>query len=118
VLFSDGHESRFQDDDLLAEAAMVPGADGLPDLMPWNARLSPFPEVQWQAAPGDALRLDIVEKFLRYGFVILHGVPRRDQAIFEVAETFGFVRDTNFGRLFNVRSVPDANDLAYSSLAL
>ncbi|WP_374373541.1 TauD/TfdA family dioxygenase [Dongia sp.] len=118
VLFSDGHESQFAEQDLLAEAAMAPGEDGLPALTPWDARLSPFPETQWQDRPGDALRFDIVEKFLRYGFVILHGVPQRDQAIFEVAESFGFVRDTNFGRLFNVRSVPDANDLAYSSLAL
>lgn len=118
VTFSDGHESHFADADLLAEAAMVPGGDGLPALVPWNAHLSPFPEAQWTANIEDAQRFDMVEKFLRYGFVILHGVPQQDQAIFDVAETFGFVRDTNFGRLFNVRSVPNANDLAYSSLAL
>jgi gamma-butyrobetaine dioxygenase len=31
---------------------------------------------------------------------------------------FGFTRETNFGALFNVRSTPDANDLAYTAIAL
>ena len=60
----------------------------------------------YRAALGDydaALKLDIVGKFLRYGFVILHDVPSTDQALFSVAETFGFVRDTNFGPVFDVR---------------
>lgn len=118
VTFSDGVESHFNEQDLLGEAGMRPGHDGLPALIAWDASLNPMPEAQWQEQPGDALRLDIVSKFLRYGFVILHGVPQIDQALFQVAESFGFVRDTNFGRLFNVRSIPNANDLAYSSLSL
>jgi gamma-butyrobetaine dioxygenase len=36
----------------------------------------------------------------------------------QVAALFGFTRETNFGELFEVRSVPAANDLAYTSLAL
>lgn len=118
VLFSDGHTSRFSEAALLAEAAMSPDTDGLPARLPWNASLAALPEAVWQEQPSDALRFDIAEKFLRYGFIILHNVPRVSLALFGVAESFGFVRDTNFGRHFDVRSVPDANDLAYSSLAL
>jgi len=122
VRFSDGHESQFSDAEILAEAGMTPDADGLPAPLAWNAALEPLPEVQWgiegQEGLSNAALFDITEKFLRYGFVILHGVPRVSQALFRVAETFGFVRATNFGRFFDVRSVPDANDLAYSSLAL
>ncbi len=36
----------------------------------------------------------------------------------KVGSAFGFVRDTNFGAYFDVRSIPDANDLAYTSLFL
>jgi gamma-butyrobetaine dioxygenase len=118
VTFSDGAVSHFREADLIAEAGLKPGADGLPELMAWDATLNPLPEVVWQGRPDDALKLDITAKFLRYGFVILHKVPAVDQGLFQVAETFGFVRDTNFGRLFNVRSIPNANDLAYSSLSL
>src|SRR5947207_13412396 len=38
--------------------------------------------------------------------------------VLTVGAMFGFTRATNFGALFNVRSTPDANDLAYTSLAL
>ncbi len=118
ITFSDGVVSHFSAAGLIAEADLTPGADGLPSLVAWDSSLSPFPEAIWQKQPDAVLKRDIVEKFLRYGFVILHQVPSTDQAIFSVAETFGFVRDTNFGRHFNVRSIPNANDLAYSSLAL
>lgn len=118
VTFSDRVVSHFDAAELIAEAGLKPGADGLPELTAWDATLKPFPEANWQAQPDDALKRDIVTKFLRYGFVILHNVPTADKSLFQVAETFGFVRDTNFGRLFNVRSIPNANDLAYSSLSL
>ncbi|MDY0872328.1 TauD/TfdA family dioxygenase [Dongia rigui] len=118
VTFSDGAVSHFREAELIAEAGLKPGADGLPELTAWDATLNPLPEAVWQSRPDDTLKLDIAAKFLRYGFVILHKVPAVDQGLFEVAETFGFVRDTNFGRHFNVRSIPNANDLAYSSLSL
>ena len=35
-----------------------------------------------------------------------------------IAETFGHVRETNFGRMFEVYSQPDGNDLAYRTIAL
>src|ERR1700757_612577 len=38
--------------------------------------------------------------------------------VLKVGSMFGFVRATNFGELFNVRSTPDANDLAYTSMPL
>jgi len=38
--------------------------------------------------------------------------------VLEVARRFGIPRETNFGVLFDVCSVPDANDLAYTSLPL
>lgn len=116
--FSDGHVSRFALADIAAEAAAAPGRDGGIDPEPWDAGLSPQPRFAWPAAPSDRDLLDRTESFLRHGFVILEGVPRQDGAILEVARRFGFPRDTNFGTVFEVRSVPSAEDLAYSSLAL
>jgi len=118
VTFSDGHESQFEDSQLLAEATMSTEADGLPPREAWTARLTQLPEATWSGAPSPDALFDMTEKFLRYGFVILHDVPRVSKSLFSVAESFGFVRDTNFGRYFDVQSKPDANDLAYSSLAL
>ena len=53
-----------------------------------------------------------------YGFSILRGVPRVPGEVARVAERFGFVRETNFGRIFEVVAKPAANDLAFTRLAL
>ena len=42
-------------------------------------------------------------------------VPAEEGRVLEVAGTFGFVRETNYGRLFDVRVRPDPNNLAFTS---
>jgi gamma-butyrobetaine dioxygenase len=41
-------------------------------------------------------------------------VPCREGQVLEMAETFGYVRETNYGRLFDVRLEPDPNNLAFT----
>jgi gamma-butyrobetaine dioxygenase len=50
--------------------------------------------------------------------VIFEGVPTAPGTVLKVASMFGFTRETNFGALFDVRSTPDATDLAYTSVSL
>ncbi len=108
--------------DLLAEAGLKPGADGLPDAHCSGCESVSIrcPRRMWQAQLRRRdLKLDIVAKFLRYGFVILHSVPTADQsAVPGRPRASASCATPNFGRHFNVRSIPNANDLAYSSLAL
>ena len=56
--------------------------------------------------------------FYKYGFVIFNNVPTLDNYIVNFANSIGSVRRTNFGEFFNVKSKPNPNDLAYTSLAL
>ena len=56
--------------------------------------------------------------FYKYGFVIFKKVPTKDNFIKNFANSIGSVRRTNFGEFFNVRSKPNPNDLAYTSLPL
>ena len=53
-----------------------------------------------------------------YGFAILDSVPRESGQVLEVIRQFGFVRETNYGRLFEVRTRVDPNNLAYTNLGL
>jgi gamma-butyrobetaine dioxygenase len=73
---------------------------------------------EWHAAPSDAELFEWLTQFLRLGFIIVSGVPAEPGAILKVAAFFGFTRSTNFGALFDVRSTPEASDLAYTSIAL
>jgi gamma-butyrobetaine dioxygenase len=52
------------------------------------------------------------------GCGLLHGVPIADGEVARVADLFGHVRETNYGRWFDVRSVVDPSNLANTSLGL
>jgi gamma-butyrobetaine dioxygenase len=75
-----------------------------------------MPAASWGdylGAPGERAR--VLAAVQRLGFALLRGVPRREGQVLAVAETFGFVRETNYGRLFDVRVEPDPNNLAFTS---
>ncbi len=69
------------------------------------------------AANRDALRRWLAD-IRRYGFALLSGVPCEPGALCQVAELFGYVRETNYGRWFDVRATVDPNNLAYTNLGL
>ena len=48
------------------------------------------------------------------GFGLLQNVPPVEKKIFDVVDLFGFVRDTNYGRLFEVRAEENASNLAFT----
>jgi gamma-butyrobetaine dioxygenase len=52
------------------------------------------------------------------GFALLTGVPTEPGMVCRVIELFGCVRETNYGRLFDVVSVENPSNLAYTGLAL
>jgi [2-(trimethylamino)ethyl]phosphonate dioxygenase len=54
----------------------------------------------------------------RLGFALLHGVPTTPGAVCDVVSLFGYVRETNYGRVFDVVSVEEPHNLAFTALAL
>jgi gamma-butyrobetaine dioxygenase len=61
---------------------------------------------------------DALMSFYQYGFVIFRNVPIKDNFLVNFANSIGSIRRTNFGEFFNVKSKPNPNDLAYTSLSL
>jgi gamma-butyrobetaine dioxygenase len=118
VGFSDGHQASFHAADILAEAALAPNSHDCPAPRLWDGTLAALPRARWRTEPGDAELMSWLESFLTFGFIIFEGVPSEPGMVLKVGARFGFTRETNFGALFNVRSTPDANDLAYTSVAL
>ncbi len=118
VRFSDGHEADFATDQILAEAALPPGADATPPVELWTGSLGTLPRANWRPTPGDAELLSWLESFLRFGFLVFSGVPAEHHEVLKAALLFGFARETNFGKVFDVRSMPNATDLAYTPVKL
>ncbi|MER5872348.1 TauD/TfdA family dioxygenase [Streptomyces sp. NPDC002044] len=77
------------------------------------------PEAAWEAYEADPrVREEVLESVARLGFALLRGVPVRDRAVLDVARTFGFVRETNYGELFEVRVETDPTNLAFTGAGI
>src|SRR3569833_4127767 len=118
IRFTDGLEADFLAREILAEASLPVGAHDCPPLRLWDGSLPQIPRLAWSSTPTDEQRIAWLQPFLELGFVIFTGVPTESKQVLKVGGTFGYVREANFGAYFDVRSVPDANDLAYTSLLL
>jgi gamma-butyrobetaine dioxygenase len=117
--FTDGHAARF-DADWLREHCYCGEEDVRPERRLWDASIAaelPVGRFEEVADGGEPLRrwLAAVDEL---GFAILTGGPTEPGTVTRVAELFGFVRETNYGRLFDVRSVVNPSNLAYTGLGL
>ena len=63
-------------------------------------------------------RLAWLTRLLQDGLAFLRDVPATEAAILEVMPLIGRVLETNYGLTFDVRSVPQPENLAYSDLGL
>ena len=85
----------------------------------WDSSLKKFKNYDFEENIfEEKLMYDALINFYKYGFVIFKKVPIKDNFIVKFANSIGSIRRTNFGEFFNVKSKPNPNDLAYTSLAL
>ena len=71
-----------------------------------------------QVSASTSVRLEWLERIAVAGIGFLSRVPAGENKVLGVAAMVGWVRDTNYGRVFDVRAVPDPNNLAYTGVAL
>ena len=64
------------------------------------------------------LRSGWLTRLLQDGMAFLSGVPAAEDALLASMQLVGQVAETNYGRVFDVRSVPQPENLAYSDLGL
>jgi gamma-butyrobetaine dioxygenase len=71
-----------------------------------------------QAREDGALRLEWLTRLLQDGVAFLSQAPPDEGGILEAMRLIGQVAETNYGLVFEVRSVPQPENLAYSDLGL
>jgi gamma-butyrobetaine dioxygenase len=122
VRWSDGHRSRYP----------LTWIDGLDEQSEGDGRTEEakqlwvaadfargLPEAEWETYLGDRdERIAVLAAVRRSGFALLRGVPVAERQVLEVTRSFGYVRETNYGELFDVRVEPDPNNLAFTSVAI
>ena len=109
---------------LLAHAANRPGPRPQFTPKPWleGARLDAARDFAWatfsDARSDRGQRAQWLGRLLQDGIAFLSKVPSGDAGILEAAALMGRVAETNYGRVFDVRSVAQPENLAYSDLGL
>jgi len=118
----DGHTSVFNPDWLYAQRYDQPEPDEsgrLPKAMQlWGSDLEPacahFSTIQ----SDQAALAEWLAAIVRDGIALLTACPRTSGTVADVVELFGYVRETNYGRWFDVRSELNPVNLAYTGLGL
>ncbi len=78
-----------------------------------------IPRVAWPDFESRPARKRAALQAVRdYGFVVIDSVPCEEGQVLRVIEQFGYLRETNYGKLFDVRTRVDPNNLAYTNLGL
>ena len=118
IRFTDGYAGHFDLDRLLVECGWEDDSESPPAPIAWKRANGEVPKAEYgELDSGDGMRT-LLEGFFTRGFCIIRGTPNSPGDLAMLAERFGYIRDTNWGRLFDVHSKPAASDLAYTGLAL
>jgi gamma-butyrobetaine dioxygenase len=121
TFWPDGHEAVFSRSWLARQGG--PAADDRTEAAKrlWTAADFPGgpPGCAWpEYRARDAVRADGLAGLLRDGMLLLRGVPAEPGAVLAVAATMGYVRETNYGRLFDVRVTATPSNLAFTGLPI
>lgn len=86
----------------------------------WDSQLmAAIPQADFAVLQSDDKARDAwLEKVARYGFGKLNNGPIRDGALYDVVDLFGYVRETNYGRHFEVRVEDNPTNLAFTSASV
>ncbi len=117
VEFSEGTIDCFPEEFLAAHPLDGPGTPPNPSPLLWGSEQQSV--VSFADYPtltrNKSARLEWLRQLRDYGYALVHSAPAREGVVLDVVELFGHVRETNYGRLFDVRVEPDPANLANTS---
>ena len=92
----------------------------LPDKTSWDANFGhSLPSVVFDDAKNDPeVLLNWLTAIDQFGFAIMDDIPQKNAAVLDVIELFGYIRETNYGKYFEIRSEIDPINLANTALGL
>lgn len=116
----DGHVSRYHPGWLRVHCYSAAARAGRrrPPPRTWDGGFVPSRHRADAVLRDEAALYDWLVALRADGLTLLEGLGRDEDMVERLANRIAFVRQTNFGRLFDVRSKPDANSNAYTALEL
>jgi len=91
-----------------------------PILKVWESSISKnIPTADYKTLKSDSvLLLKWMKSLHKYGFAKITGGKKESGEIIQIANLIGYVRETNYGKFFDVKSEVNAVNLAYTNLGL
>ena len=118
VSFNDGVKTKLTIQSIIKEFSNINDVKFIQKIK-WDSSLNDFNNYEFNENIFEERKMyEALINFYKFGFVIFKKVPTKNNFIVEFANSIGSIRRTNFGEFFNVKSKPNPNDLAYTSLAL
>ena len=118
VTFDDGTYTKLAVENILREFSSEDDVKKI-DKVEWDSSFKNFTDFEFKDNLfEDKIMYKALVNFYKYGFVVFKKVPTKNNFIVNFANSIGSIRRTNFGEFFNVKSKPNPNDLAYTSLPL
>ncbi|WP_051279331.1 TauD/TfdA family dioxygenase [Hellea balneolensis] len=116
--FSDGPILKLTLSEVLKEISWQENSESLPKPKSWTANLKDLPEFNWPDLYEANIFGKALDAYFTYGFCIFQNTPVETDSLKRLSRRFGYLRETNFGELFNVETKPNPSDLAYTDVAL
>ncbi len=118
IFFNDGVKTKLSIKEIMKEFSNINDVKFIKKIE-WDSSLNNLNNYEFKKNIFEEKTMyEALINFYKFGFVIFKKVPTKNNFIVEFANSIGSVRRTNFGDFFNVKSKPNPNDLAYTSLAL
>tara|TARA_B100000123_G_scaffold209657_1_gene158682 strand:+ start:233 stop:1333 length:1101 start_codon:yes stop_codon:yes gene_type:complete len=118
ITFSDGVHTKLTINNILKEFSNINDVKYIKKIK-WDSSLKDLNNFEFNENFFETEEMyKALIDFYQYGFVIFKKVPTKNDFIVKFANSIGSIRRTNFGEFFNVKSKPNPNDLAYTSLPL
>ena len=91
-----------------------------PDLKTWSKNsLKRIPIINYKTAKSNKkLLINWLKSLNSFGFARINGCEKKNGTVIKIAKLFGYVRETNYGKYFDVKSKINAVNLAYTNLEL
>ena len=91
-----------------------------PETRCWDSGLNAaLPTARFDEVVSDEAKLgEWLGALVKYGFAHMSGGPVEDGSLMRVVDLFGYVRETNYGRQFEVRTEINPTNLAYTGMGL
>ena len=118
ITFDDGAYTKISIKNILDEFSDTNKIETIKKIK-WDSSLKDLNNFQYREGIFEEEEMfRALTEFYKFGFVIFKKVPTKNNFIVNFANSIGSIRRTNFGEFFNVKSKPNPNDLAYTSLPL